>query len=160
MQPTDGAGTGKGNRERGPGVGPHHSPDPGAGGAVGGSRWRQMRLWWSSPPQEGSSWEEAGGFRLLGQSGLRLFRTRRGICGRIESHTCIQFGPASWGSQEAQPGQSWSPCGYSPCPRGPLWSHSQGGMEGRDSLEGMHEASCYPLYRGTQGILGAGLGFE
>lgn len=109
------SGQGKGT----PGVGPHHSPDPGAAGA-GGGRWRQVRPWQSFPDRRaavGEGWAASG---PLSQSGIRLPRARRGICGRIQSHTCIQYGPASWGSQGGQPGQSWSPCECFPCPRGPL----------------------------------------
>lgn len=118
---------------------------------AGRSRWRQVRPWQSFPHRREAVREEEVASDPLSQSGLRLLRARRGICGRIQSHTCIQYGPASWGSQGAQPGQSWSPYVYSPCPRGPLWSHSREEGEGGDLLEGLDEASCYPLYQETQG---------
>lgn len=112
---TPGAGTGRGD------FWPSVLTTTPSTGQVGGGGSRREAL--AVIPQQEGKWVQGWVRWALGphsQSGLRFPGARRGICGRIQSHTCIQYGPASWGSRGARPGQSWSPCGCSPCPRGPL----------------------------------------
>lgn len=87
-----GLGQGKGT----PGVSPHHGHSPER--RAGRCRWGQVEAGEALAvilDRRAAVGEVRVASGPLGQSGLRLLRARRGICGRTQSHTCTQYGPAS-----------------------------------------------------------------